>query len=53
MEIKSYVKYCPFCQRNVAPWVDEFGNDTNPDGSKIYVHDDVPHDEDYNFEELQ
>jgi hypothetical protein len=23
------------------------------DGGMIYVHDAVPHDEDYNFEELQ
>ncbi len=44
-------KYCPFCQRNIKPsnWIEfERGND---DGL-IYVHDDVEHDEDYDFEPM-
>lgn len=51
--VTDLVKYCPFCQRNIAPWVDEFGESKQPDGSYIYVHDDVPHDPDYTFEDLQ
>lgn len=46
--------YCPFCQRNIEPecdeddWVIEL-----PEGGHLYIHDDVPHDPDYKFEELQ
>lgn len=51
----SQNKYCPFCQRDIEPYV---GEDTGEvfeatDGGKIYVHDDVPHDDDYTFEALQ
>lgn len=47
--------YCPFCQRVIQPYRDE---DTDEvvvleDGGMIYVHDDVPHDDDYTFEALQ
>lgn len=45
------VKYCPFCQRDIAPWADEDGETTLADGSHVYVHDDVPHDTDYTFED--
>lgn len=46
-------KYCPFCQREIAPYEEDGEIWTSSDGGMIYVHDDVPHDEDYNFEELQ
>lgn len=46
--------YCPFCQRNISPAEDDDGNVISfPDGGVIYVHDDVPHDEDFNFGVLQ
>ena len=46
--------YCPFCCRDIEPVCDEFGDDIEmPEGGHIYVHDDVPHDPDYQFEELQ
>ena len=46
--------YCPFCCRNIEPECDEFGDEIKmPEGGRIYVHDDVPHDPDYRFEELQ
>ena len=46
--------YCPFCCRNIQPECDEFGDEIKmPEGGRIYVHDDVPHDHDYRFEELQ
>ena len=46
--------YCPFCARNIQPAVDEDGDIIEmPDGGRIYIHDEVPHDEDYHFEELQ
>lgn len=42
-------KYCPFCRKHIAPSnvADVFSGEH--DGF-IYVHDDVIHDEDYNFE---
>ena len=46
--------YCPFCCRDIEPECDEFGDEIEmPEGGRIYVHDDVPHDPDYQFEELQ
>ena len=46
--------YCPFCCRNIEPECDEFGDEIEmPEGGLLYVHDDVPHDPDYQFEELQ
>lgn len=46
--------YCPFCQRDIEPECDEFGDIIEtPEGGWLYLHDDVIHDEDYNFEELQ
>jgi hypothetical protein len=47
--------YCPFCQRDIEPSEDEFGELIISDnGGFIYVHDDgVLHDDDYDFEELQ
>ena len=47
--------YCPFCQRNVEPFTDEDTGEilTLPDGGVVYIHDEVPHDPDYKFEELQ
>lgn len=51
----SASNYCPFCQRNIEPYIDEETQEvlTMPDGGVIYVHDDVPHDEEYNFGVLQ
>lgn len=47
-------KYCPFCQRYIEPFVDDDGDEVlTADGGFIYVHDDVIHDEDYDFKELQ
>ena len=37
--------YCPFCQKNIEP---EAGFE-----EPVYIHDDVPHDPDYRFEEMQ
>ena len=46
--------YCPFCCRDIEPVCDEFGDEIEmPEGGRVYVHDDVPHDPDYQFEELQ
>lgn len=46
--------YCPFCQRDISPELDEFGEAirTDCDGF-VYVHDEVTHDDDFRFEELQ
>ena len=46
--------YCPVCCRDIEPECDEFGDEIEmPEGGRMYVHDDVPHDHDYQFEELQ
>ena len=48
--------YCPFCCRNIEPECDDDGDEIEmPEGGRVYVyvHDDVPHDPDYRFEELQ
>ena len=54
--------YCPFCQRDILPYVDEEtgeplvvsdSEDPLDEGGFVYVHDGVPHDPDYKFEELQ
>ncbi len=54
--------YCPFCQRDIEPFIDEEtgeplivrdGKDPLDEGGFVYVHDDVPHDNDYTFEALQ
>lgn len=46
--------YGPFCQRNIEPERDEDGDEIEmPEGGRLYVHDDVLHDPDYQFEELQ
>lgn len=37
--------YCPFCRKNIEP---EEGID-----EPVYIRDDVPHDPDYRFEEMQ
>ena len=46
-------QYCPFCQREISPYEENGEIFKTQDGGMIYVHDAVPHDEDYNFEELQ
>lgn len=47
-------RYCPYCQRVIYPHRDLTGElVTTPDGGFIYVHDDVEHDEDYDFRDLQ
>jgi hypothetical protein len=44
-------EYCPFCQRVIYPSnVDEFMNGEH-DGF-IFVHDDVPHDDDFEFKKM-
>jgi hypothetical protein len=54
--------YCPFCQRDIEPFIDEETgeplivsdrDDPLDKGGFVYVHDDVPHDNDYTFEALQ
>lgn len=54
--------YCPFCQSDIEPFIDEETDeplivrdeeDPLDEGGFVYVHDDVPHDPDYNFEALQ
>lgn len=47
--------YCPFCQKNIEPERDDSGEIIQMDcgGGRVFVHDDVPHDPDYQFEELQ
>ena len=46
-------KYCPYCQREIVPSEEDGEVFRAQDGGMIYIHDAVPHDEDYNFEELQ
>jgi hypothetical protein len=45
--------YCPFCQRDIEAETDEFGDEIDIEGGRVFVHDEVPHDPDYKFEELQ
>lgn len=46
--------YCPFCQRDIEPAVDEDGDViVFEDGGMIFIHDDVTHDEDFDFKALQ
>lgn len=47
--------YCPFCHRCIEPERDEDGDlIETPEGGLLFVHDDdVYHDEDYDFGELQ
>lgn len=46
--------YCPYCARNINPEKDDDGYEVFAgDGGLIFVHDDMPHDEQYNFEDLQ
>ena len=46
--------YCQFCCRNIEPECDDDGEEIEmPEGGRLYVHDDVPHDQDYLLEELQ
>lgn len=54
-------KYCPFCRRHIEPFRGDDGeifiysesDDPLDEGGMVYIHDEVPHDEDYNFKELQ
>lgn len=39
--------YCPFCQRAIEPEWDDDEDDL------VYTHDDVPHDEDFDYGPLQ
>lgn len=44
-------KYCPFCQRNIEPCnTDEY--ESGEHDGLIYVHDDVAHDDDYDFGDM-
>lgn len=46
--------YCPFCQRQISPELDDDGEAIRVGGDGfIYVHDDVHHDESFNFGGLQ
>lgn len=46
-------QYCPFCQRVIYPATDDLGEViVAHDGGVIYVHDAVPHDDDFDFREL-
>lgn len=44
-------KYCPFCQRDIEPSNTEEVESGLHDGY-IYVHDEVGHDPDYDFTDL-
>ena len=47
-------KYCPFCRRHIEPELDDDGVVIGiSTGSRVYVHDDVPHDPYYLHEGLQ
>ena len=39
---ESNLFYCPFCKREIEPESDD-------EEGLLYVHDNVPHDADYNF----
>lgn len=50
----SEARYRPFCQRDIEPELDDDGVEIGlANGSRVYVHDDVPHDPDYLHEGLQ
>lgn len=56
----NHDRYCPFCQRHISPETDEDGElikyedyPGDPAPGFLYVHDDVPHDDDYTFEDIQ
>ena len=50
----SEARYCPFCQRDIEPELDDDGVEIGlASGSRVYVHDDVQHDPDYLHEGLQ
>lgn len=53
MIAESKTHYCPFCQRHLEPEKDEYGDVILIEGGMVYLHDEVIHDEDYKFEELQ
>lgn len=45
--------YCPYCQREVSPESEDGELIRTEEGGLIYVHDDVVHDDDYDFGVLQ
>nr|AKD43394.1 hypothetical protein [Aeromonas salmonicida subsp. salmonicida] len=49
----SETKYCPFCQRDIEPEQEDGVVIGLASGNRVYVHDDVKHDPDYQFGELQ
>ncbi|HDN9789315.1 TPA: hypothetical protein P2N04_001091 [Aeromonas salmonicida] len=49
----SEAKYCPFCQRDIEPEQEDGVVIGLASGDRVYVHDDVKHDPDYQFGELQ
>lgn len=47
-------KYCPFCQRRIETEIDGDGVVIGlAAGYRVYVHDDVAHDQDYRHEGMQ
>lgn len=56
--VKTY--YCPFCQKTLEPFKDEFGDvlihrdpETLAVKGYIYLHDDVKHDPDWKGNTIQ
>lgn len=49
----SEAKYCPFCQRDIESEKEDGVVIGLASGNRVYVHDDVKHDPDYQFGELQ
>ena len=39
--------YCPFCQREIEPYEEDGEIVVTQDGGLIFVHDAVPHDDDF------
>lgn len=50
-DLKLSESYCPFCARVITASNTEEVESGEHDGF-IFVHDDVEHDEDYNFGEM-
>ncbi len=44
-------KYCPFCKRDIEPINIEEVESGEHDGF-IYVHDDIEHDDDFDFKPM-
>ena len=41
--------YCPFCERDIEPEIDMI---SEYESAYVYCHDEVEHDDDYDYGEL-